>query len=358
MQAGKFVSASEIYEFQDGSLYPCYGGNGLRGYTKSYNQDGIFSLIGRQGALCGNVTLADGKFHATEHAVVVYPNENLDSIWVYYLLNYLNLNKYATGMAQPGLSVQNLEKVTTFIPNTIDEQRRIAKFLSIIDKRIETQNKIIEELKLLKSTLCNLLFQKKMRFRDDQNNSYSDWENLKMSDLIIEVNEKSNRSNQFKLLSSTAKGLFNQDEYFNREIASKNNTGYKILRKNQLVFSPQNLWMGNINVNIDFENGIVSPSYKIFSFKPKTTARYCQYYLKQPALLYEYEQASVQGASVVRRNLEMDKFLNIPVTLPSIQEQLRIERFISTIDCKLTIEINQSNLLGVQKHFLLNRLFI
>lgn len=178
-----------------------------------------------------------------------------------------------------------------------------------------------------------------------------------MRDILNEVNDKSTSKNQYKLLSSTAKGLFNQDEYFNREIASKDNTGYKILRKNQLVFSPQNLWMGNINVNINFEHGIVSPSYKIFSFKPNTTARYCQFYLKQPELLFEYEQASVQGASIVRRNLEMDKFLNIKISLPSFQEQISIEKSISSIDHKLTIEMNQSQLLGIQKKYLLSQLF-
>ena len=207
------------------------------------------------------------------------------------------------------------------------------------------------------STLCNLFFQKKIRFHDEKGNSFPDWVNIKLSDILTEVNEKSTRNNQFKILSSTAKGLFNQDEYFNREIASKDNIGYKILKRNQLVFSPQNLWMGNINVNIDFENGIVSPSYKIFSFKPITSSLYCHYYLKQPELLYEYEQASVQGASIVRRNLEMDKFLNIKITLPSIEEQTRISKFFSSIDQKLILEIKFSQTLIQQKQFLLNQLF-
>ena len=78
--------------------------------------------------------------------------------------------------------------------------------------------------------------------------------------------EKSTSSGQHEVLSSTKDNIVLQSEYFNREIASKDNTGYKILRIHQLVFSPQNLWLGNINVNTKYEVGIVSPSYKIYDF--------------------------------------------------------------------------------------------
>jgi type I restriction enzyme S subunit len=160
MQAGKFASASEIIETKSENYFPCYGGNGLRGYTKSFTHSGEYSLIGRQGALCGNVTLATGKFYATEHAVVSTPEKGVDTIWLFYMLNHLNLNQHATGQAQPGLSVETLEKVKVQISESEKEQKEIADCLSSADELITSQSQRVETFKVLKKGLMQQLFPK------------------------------------------------------------------------------------------------------------------------------------------------------------------------------------------------------
>jgi len=143
MKAGKFVSASDIHSDFDKGLYPCYGGNGLRGFTETYTHDGVFPLIGRQGALCGNVMLAQGKFHATEHAVVVSASNLINVKWFYYQLTALNLNQYKTGVAQPGLSVKNLNQVCIPLP-PLETQQAIVEAIEAQERIIATAKQTID----------------------------------------------------------------------------------------------------------------------------------------------------------------------------------------------------------------------
>ena len=158
MQAGQFVSASDISEQYKNGLYPCYGGNGLRGYVSTFTHSGEYSLIGRQGALCGNVNFGVGKFHATEHAVVATEKNDIDAKWLFYTLGFLNLNQYATGQAQPGLSVTVLEKVDIAVPANIKEQQRIAELLTALDEQISAQGEALAALKVHKKGLMQGLF--------------------------------------------------------------------------------------------------------------------------------------------------------------------------------------------------------
>ncbi|MDQ9090329.1 restriction endonuclease subunit S [Pseudoalteromonas haloplanktis] len=130
--------------------YPVYGGNGHRGYTNRFNHDGRFILIGRQGALCGNINYGYGKFWASEHAVVVHPTLDVNIKWFGETLRAMDLNQYNVSAAQPGLAVANITCLKAPFPN-IDEQKCIANFLDYetakIDTLIEKQQQLIKLLK-------------------------------------------------------------------------------------------------------------------------------------------------------------------------------------------------------------------
>lgn len=143
MRAGQHLSAHNISATPTTDhSYPCFGGNGVRGFVKSHSHDGNFLLIGRQGALCGNVQRTQGKFYATEHAVVVSLKHSGNINWYFHMLTLMNLNQYASQSAQPGLAVGKLETLRIPIP-TLIEQNRIA---TILDKFDTLTNSIKEGL--------------------------------------------------------------------------------------------------------------------------------------------------------------------------------------------------------------------
>ena len=152
--------------------------------------------------------------------------------------------------------------------------------------------------------------------------------------------------------------MYRQSDYFDKEVASANNIGYKVLRFGDIVLSPQNLWLGNINYNDLFEIGIVSPSYKVFSIRNSYNPYYVSCFLKTPKALYEYTNASEQGASVVRRNLDINAFMAICFPMPNKILQDKTSERLRKINMKLDIEKQIHERLNVQKQYLLRQMFI
>ncbi|NMM28593.1 MAG: restriction endonuclease subunit S [Glaciimonas sp.] len=155
MKSGLGIKTSGIDNF---SLYPCFGGNGLRGYANSFTHDGNYALIGRQGALCGNVLEVSGRFFASEHAIVVRSKLQTDISWLTFLLAKMNLNQYSESSAQPGLSVEKILKLRIPTPPNRHEQTAIANALSDTDALIRSLQKLIEKKRQIKQgTMQTLL---------------------------------------------------------------------------------------------------------------------------------------------------------------------------------------------------------
>ncbi|MBI2573575.1 restriction endonuclease subunit S [Candidatus Woesearchaeota archaeon] len=146
LQSGESITSDAIKS--DGS-FPVYGGNGFRGFTEAYTHDGHYALVGRQGALCGNVNYASGKFWASEHAVVATLLNINEVIWFGELIRTMNLNQYSMTAAQPGLSVDVIKNLKVPVPSTLERQAIEIYLHQETQKIDQTINKIQKEIELL-----------------------------------------------------------------------------------------------------------------------------------------------------------------------------------------------------------------
>ena len=166
LQSGKNITASDIKNVPDDNhMIPCYGGNGQRGFVGQANTEGFHAIIGRQGALCGNINFAEGPFYATEHAVVVYGYAATNMKWAGITLRSLNLNQYATSVAQPGLAVNKIDNVPMPLPPLAEQHRiveRIEQAFSALDTIDALQAQYADNLTVLKSKLIDAAIQGKL----------------------------------------------------------------------------------------------------------------------------------------------------------------------------------------------------
>ena len=290
----------------------------IKEYERTYSNYGLSqSKLWSKGTLC--ITIAA---NIAETAILglnaCFPdsvigwisNEKItNNIFIKYYFDFYKtqLKRLSVGGAQENLNLDKLENVYFHIP-TLPEQNDIINLLTKIDELIETQIKIIElKQSLIKDIEDKLLWKSA--------STYS----RHISDFLTELNDKSKIQNQYPLLSSTKKGLFLQTDYFNKEAASSNNIGYKIVHEGDIIISPQNLWMGNITYNDKFVNGLVSPSYRIYKVKEEYNAYYISRILMSYRALSLYKNISEQGASIVRRNLNVDAFNELCFPIPNIK---------------------------------------
>ena len=309
-------------------------------------------LLNITGASIGRSALVNEQVvggNVNQHVCIIRTKESLIPSFLcnFLLSNYgqRQIDSFQAGGNRQGLNFEQIKSIKIAIPST-KEQTKVAKLLQLIEERIATQNKIIEKLQSLIKGLNNILLYG------------TEGKYVCLGDILLERLERSRTNNQHEVLSSTVKGIFSQREYFSKDIASENNVGYKIIRLHDVVLSPQNLWMGNINYNDRFDIGIVSPSYKVFSIADGYDNQFVAAMLKTYRALYSYMMVSEQGASIVRRNLNMEAFLQLVFKIPSLDKQREIGYAISLLKYQLKTANKIIRAYISQKKYLLRQMFI
>lgn len=246
----------------------------------------------------------------------------------------------------PAINFNALRKMVISYTN-IAEQNKIGTILKSLDNLLTLYERKLKLIKLIYKELENKVYNNDLI-------KQTSFTKVKLGEILKEKNIKSTYEDQYPVLSSTNSGI----ELRNGRTNSSSNVGYKILSKNELVLSPQNLWLGNININFDFKNGLVSPSYKVFDVTNDINIIYLNSLLHHPKMMYLYKVVSVQGASVVRRNLDIEAFENLTLKLPSIEVQNKIVNLLDKNKKLIDNLKNKKEQISKIKTALLNTMFI
>ena len=345
-KSGKNIKADNI--LGEGE-YPVFGGNGLRGYTDSYNHEGDYVLIGRQGALCGNVRFVTGKTYITEHAIAAKATNDNDIRFLKSLFIQLNLGQFSDQSAQPGLAVNKLLKIETSVPSRI-EQAKIASLLSIIDERITTQNKIIEDLKKLKSAII------------EEHYKHTQKQKACVADLGVPFNVGNLSKEE---LSETGTSCVIYGELFTtygeiiNHVESHTNKldGMTLSKKGDLLF-PSSTTVDALSLiapsAINVDNVILGGDMFGIHINSGFNAQYLSYYFNHLAKKQFAKYA--KGSTII--HLHYKDIEKAQLLLPCLVEQNRMAACLVLLDEKIRIESSHLQSVVKQKMYLLHQMFI
>jgi len=335
----------------DSGEYPVYGGNGLRGYTETFTHEGDYLLIGRQGALCGNIQRVFNRNYVSEHAIAVQTNENTNLEYLAYKLEFKNLNRLSESSAQPGLAVEKLLRLKIEFP-PFPEQRAIAHVLSLMDIAINQNNQLVAQKELRKKWLMQQLLTGKKRLKGFG----GEWKEMHIRDVAKEVSIRNKSDKQLTVLSCTKyDGLVPSLEYFGRKIFADDVSTYKIVPINHFSYATNHIEEGSIGYQENYDEGLISPMYTVFKTNGTVNDTFLFRLLKSHPLVYQY-QNRMEGSIDRRGGLRWDAFSIIKIKLPSIEEQTAIACVLQAADKEISLLKAKAEKLREQKKGLMQQL--
>ena len=334
--------------------------------TSAYKEDGVVSpdadidehyrvkendiLFARTGASTGKTYLydpKDGRLYYAGFLIRMNVSPQNDSRFVFYQTQTQRYKKWVQIMSmrsgQPGINSQEYSSFHFFLPKR-KEQERIAELLSLFDQRVGIQNKVIEDLKKLKSAFCEKMY--------DESNP-----NTRLADIIEQQSIRNKAGEDLKVLSvSNRYGFVEQSEQFeDRTVASEDTSNYKIVALNDFAYNPARINVGSIARLKNFENGIVSPMYICFRCKGSVLPEFLEPFFSTKYFSLEMGKR-LEGS--VRMCLSFEGLCNIPINIPSYEEQIETAKKVNALSEKLRLEESYSILLSAQKEYILSQMFI
>ncbi len=275
--------------------------------------------------------------------------------YIFQYLSYFGLSKIADTSSIP--QINNIHFEGFKVPYYINEKNyKIADFLTSLDSLIQKQEEYIEELKVQKKGYSQKIFNQKLRF-----NVYDDkWEKGYLNDLIFEKKQlNGNEYSKNDVLSVTSSGLFNQIEYLGRSFAGKELTKYKVIDKNNIVYTKSPLKeypLGIIKYN-QYQTGIISTLYAVYECENNSSAKFINYYFESSVNVNKYISPLVTKGAKNTINANNSDILKGRFKYPTFEEQQKIGDFLSTLDDNIELQEQKIEQLKLKKKYYLNKIF-
>lgn len=372
---GKGISKSDVDEngetecIRYGELYTHYGEviAEIKSRTNINRENLVFSeandvIIPSSGETqidiaTASCVLKSGVALGGDLNIIKTPN---NGVFLSYYLNSrkkLEIANLAQGISVVHLYASQLALLEVAIPD-VKEQNRIANFLALLNKRINTQNKIIEELKLLKSYLNRKIFTRQLRISQLKEK----WRKIRLGEISTRISTKNKELNQNVLTISAQFGLISQLDFFNKSIASKDISGYYLLQKGDFAYNKSyssGYPMGAIKKLNYYDKGVVSTLYICFRFSNDINSKFMEQYFESGIHNVEIEKIAQEGGrNHGLLNIGISDFFDIQVYLPGIEEQNRIANFLSSVGEKIETEKKILQQYESQKKHLLQNMFM
>ena len=297
----------------------------------------------------------EGKYVASTGYAQLRTKQNSQFVFQ-YLHNQRfvdNVIERCTGTSYPAINSTDLGNIQIYYP-CLEEQTKIASFLSKIDEHIQTQNKIIEQIEFYFKGIKDNLFSQKIRFGDFAD----DWKTKKLGDVLLK-NSTKNKNQRYSTVQSVSNkyGFINQEDIFeDRRVASVDTSNYYVIDKGCFAYNPSRINVGSLAYKFDDKISIISPLY--ISFKAENI------FLIDTFLLYWFKtieftkQMNNSFEGSVRNTLSYENLIKMNISIPSLEEQIQISSFLTKIDQKIQTEKTILEQLEMQKKYLLQQMFV
>ena len=350
----KIGNGRDYKHLGNGSI-PVFGTGGYMTSVDDYLYDGETVFIGRKGSI-DKPFYFSGKFWTVDTLFYTYDFNGVIPKFLYSIFQRINWKKYNEASGVPSLSKATIEKIKFKYPLS-PEQDKISRLLSLIDERIATQNKIIEDLKKLKSAIMAITFGK-------SNVTKNQWREVRLGNICERVTRRNSNNISNLILTIAAQyGLVSQIDFFNKSVASADLSNYYLLDKGDFAYnksySGEYTWGAVKRLDL-YPQGVLSPLYICFRpIEGIIDSDFLVYLFESKCWYREVSEICVEGArNHGLLNVSVVDFFNMKLHLPDLSEQKRIAEMMNAISDKIEHSSRLYALYNNQKTYLLSNMFI